>query len=135
MVSPMVEAEPQAGARILIVDDDAMVCRVIRRILQHEGFQVDVAPSAATGLSLIEQSPPDLIILDMAMPGISGAGFLRQISDGGERPRFHVLVCTGWPGMADMLSDVAVDGLILKPCTPGELLGAVRRVCGPAARA
>lgn len=65
-------------AKILIIEDDAEIRSVYSFALNHAGFQVLEAADASTGLTLLQQGYPDVVVLDMLMPGMSGLDFLRQ---------------------------------------------------------
>ena len=63
-----------AASTILIVDDDAPIRRMLRRTLAAEGYAVDEAADGGAALAALERSVPDLILLDVAMPGLDGLG-------------------------------------------------------------
>ena len=71
---------------------------------------------------------PDLIILDMTMPGMGGIGFLKEITDESGNPRYPVLVLTARANMAEFFANVNIDGFIAKPCEPKDLLMEVARI-------
>ena len=58
--------------RLLVIDDDHAVTSVLKRGLSYEGFVVDAASSGAEGLAIARDRPPDLVILDIMMPGLGG---------------------------------------------------------------
>src|SRR5690348_17051091 len=70
-------------AKLLIVDDSIDAARALGRLLQHHGHEVDFAESGEAALAFLDASVPDLVILDLMMPGIDGSEVLRQIR---ERP-------------------------------------------------
>ena len=69
--------------RILLIDDDTSLLLTLSDFLIHEGYQVVTANSGEQGLKRLDEVDPDLIILDMNMPGMGGVGFLREISSQG----------------------------------------------------
>ena len=80
--------------RILVIDDEPRVARVMAEALQYEGHHVVVAGDGEEGLRAIEGNPPDAVFLDVAMPGMDGIEVLRRI-----RQRFTdlpVILLTGW---------------------------------------
>jgi two-component system, NtrC family, nitrogen regulation response regulator NtrX len=66
-------------ARILVIDDEAEIRRSVRMILEYEGYDVQEASSGPEGLALIEREPPDLVFLDIKMPGLDGLEALQKI--------------------------------------------------------
>ncbi len=60
------------GSRVLFIDDDPLVGRVVRDFLEQEGFQGTVATSGKAGLDQARSNPPDLFLLDIMMPGMDG---------------------------------------------------------------
>ncbi|MBI4981527.1 MAG: response regulator [Candidatus Omnitrophica bacterium] len=66
--------------RILVVDDEIEVLKIIDEFLTQSGFKVEVAQDAETALEIFENKVPDLMILDMRMPGMGGEGLLREFA-------------------------------------------------------
>src|SRR5262245_15957850 len=64
---------------VLVVDDDAEVCALTLRILEDKGFRTSAAANGADGLAAVKQGAPDLVLLDIDMPGTDGWGFLEQL--------------------------------------------------------
>jgi CheY-like chemotaxis protein len=114
--------------RILLVDDDPSLLTTLADFLAFEGYDVETAESGEAALALLDQVDPDLIILDMSMPGIGGVGFLREISDEEGQPSHSVLVLTARANMAEFFANVDVDGFVAKPCDPTDLLMEVSRI-------
>lgn len=114
--------------QILLIDDDASLLRTLSDFLCFEGYEVVKADSGEKGLEKLETANPDLIILDMSMPGIGGIGFLKAILDEDGKPSHPVLVLTARSNMAEFFADVDVDGFIAKPCDPQDLLMEVGRI-------
>ena len=114
--------------KILLIDDDTSLLTTLRDFLSFEGYEVTTAASGEQGLKVLDTLEPDLIILDMSMPGMGGIGFLKAVSDARGKPRFPVLVLTARANMAEFFANVDVDGFIAKPCEPGDLLLEVARI-------
>ena len=114
--------------RILLIDDDTSLLVTLSDFLRFEGYDVVTAESGEQGLKKLEDIAPDLIILDMSMPGMGGVGFLREISRPSGKPKFPVLVLTARANMAEFFANVDVEGFIAKPCEPGDLLMEVGRI-------
>lgn len=114
--------------QILLIDDDASLRRTLSDFLRFEGYDVIKADSGEKGLEKLKSCSPDLIILDMSMPGMGGVGFLKEIMDDDGKPGYPVLVLTARANMAEFFADVDVDGFIAKPCDPQDLLMEVGRI-------
>ncbi|MEA2227033.1 MAG: two-component system, OmpR family, response regulator MprA, partial [Solirubrobacteraceae bacterium] len=67
------------GERVLVVDDDAPVRRMLERSLSAEGFDVEAAADGGAALVAVERSAPDLVVLDVAMPGLDGLAVCRRL--------------------------------------------------------
>src|SRR5438876_11652086 len=72
--------------RILVVDDDPMVATTVQRVLRPEGYDVDVALGGAQALEQVRSRRPDLVILDLMMPGVDGLEVCRQLRANGDLP-------------------------------------------------
>jgi len=72
------------GAHILVVDDDPLLAAALRRPLAYEGFEVEVAVSGEEALGRALDHPPDLVILDVLLPGIDGLEVCRRLRQAGE---------------------------------------------------
>ncbi|OVE74445.1 hypothetical protein BVX94_00295 [bacterium B17] len=113
---------------ILLIDDDPSLLLTLSDFLSFEGYEIVTASSGEEGLERLNTLDPDLIILDMSMPGMGGVGFLKQISTATGKPSHPVLVLTARANMAEFFSDMDVDGFIAKPCDPADLLMEVGRI-------
>jgi two-component system NtrC family sensor kinase len=114
--------------KILLIDDDTSLLVTLSDFLMFEGYDVITADSGEEGLRSLESTTPDLIVLDMSMPGMGGIGFLRKISNLQGKPDYPVLVLTARANMAEFFADVDVDGFVAKPCDPGDLLMEISRI-------
>lgn len=113
---------------ILLIDDDKSLLVTLSDFLKFEGYDVVTAESGEKGLERLKKLTPDLIILDMSMPGMGGVGFLKRISSDDGKPEHPVLVLTARANMAEFFANVDVDGFIAKPCDPNDLLMEVGRI-------
>lgn len=113
--------------RILVVDDTPDNCLLIQAILQDEGYQVELADSGKEALRIIEQSPPDLVLLDVMMPGMDGYEVTRRIRANASLPFMPILLTTAYdqPSVAQGL-DTGADDFIRKPVHFDELLALSR---------
>jgi CheY-like chemotaxis protein len=114
--------------KILLIDDDPSLLTTLSDFLAFEGYDVETAESAEAGLAILGAVDPNLIILDMSMPGMGGVGFLREVTDSQGRPSHPVLVLTARANMAEFFANIEVDGFVAKPCDPQDLLMEVSRI-------
>ncbi len=115
--------------RILVVDDTPDNLFLIETVLQAEGYQVEVADNGEDALSKIEVEPPDLLLLDLMMPGMHGYEVAQRIRQNNDLPFIPIILITGCEQLdvADEF-DVAIDGFICKPIDFDELLTQVRAI-------
>jgi len=113
--------------RILVVDDTPDNCLLIQAILQDEGYDVELSESGQDALAKIDRSPPDLILLDVMMPGMDGYEVTRRIRQNAGLPFMPILLTTAYdqPSVAQGL-DLGADDFIRKPVHFDELLARVR---------
>jgi DNA-binding response OmpR family regulator len=127
-----VRAEPLMS-KILIVDDDESVIQTFASMLRLEGYDVDTAPNAETGLRLAEESPPDAIILDLRMPLVDGLGFLRRLRANDDHRTTPVAIVTGDYLLEDELSTELRElgaEVRFKPMWLEDLVGLARNLLG-----
>jgi two-component system KDP operon response regulator KdpE len=113
--------------RILVVDDDPSITSVLKRGLAYEGFAVDTAASGAEGLALARERPPDLVILDVMMPGLDGFATLREIRRGFNVPVI-MLTARGEEDQKVRGLALGADDYVTKPFSQKELLARVQAV-------
>ena len=107
---------------ILIVDDDENICSICRRILEENGYTVRVAADGRKGLELIEQSIPDLLLLDLNLPKITGPELLRTLRER-ELPIMIVLITAfGDSTMMEQAMEFAPFTVLRKPFTAHDIL-------------
>ena len=113
---------------ILLVDDDASLLTTLGDFLESEGYGVHKAESGEKALAMLRVLKPDLIVLDMSMPGMGGMGVLDRLQLPDGSMRHPVLVLTARARMAEYFADKQVDGFIAKPCDPEDLAMEVSRI-------
>ena len=114
--------------KILVVDDDAIVIKSCRRILEAEGFEVTSVPSADEALEKIKYYDFDLLLMDVKMPKHDGLFLMREIKK--YWPDIPIIVMSGYPTpetVADVLK-LGATQFIPKPFRPDELTKSVRQV-------
>jgi two-component system response regulator MprA len=113
------------AASILIVEDEERIAQFLRRALSLEGYQVLVARDGPTGLAAARENPPDLVILDLMLPGMDGMEVCRRLREHGTGP---VLMLTARDTVHDRVRglDAGADDYLVKPFEMEELLARVR---------
>jgi two-component system chemotaxis response regulator CheY len=117
-------------ANILIADDDRNTRLLVRTVLSHAGHTVLEAGDGAEALRIAAQREPDLILLDLSMPSMSGPEFLRALRADARTARTPVALYTATtvnPALRDFMEIYTVRDVIPKPSEPAELLAAVER--------
>jgi DNA-binding response OmpR family regulator len=118
-----------AGTRrrvVLVVDDDRTVQDAVREELSHRDYEVVIASDGESALRLLESLSPDVLVLDLELPNVSGpsvAARLRRM----ERPP-RLLVCSAIPYAPEIATDVEADAILLKPFVRADLRGEVERL-------
>ena len=125
---------PNVDARILLVDDDPMVTQLLFDMLSLDGYQIDTAPNGLAALEKVEARRYDLILTDLHMPELDGAGLYRELAKRQIHPREKIIFLTGTAGTSEAHRLVQETGLplLLKPFNVSELLELVRKVLGAA---
>jgi CheY-like chemotaxis protein len=116
---------------ILVVEDDENLRRLFRTALALSGYDVVEAGDGLEALQRIDHSPPDLVILDLLLPGLSGIAVQQEIAAQAVTRQIPVVVITG--STLEPAPDVDVACFLRKPISPDELVDTVRR-CLAAAR-
>lgn len=131
---PKPEPKPEHGSKadsktILIVDDEINTLLVVQRILEKEGYNVDLAATAEQGLSKLRNIQPDLVILDVRMPGISGVEVCRRLREDLSGRSVKVIFLTVVESTEEMkkeLETLNVSAYITKPFRLRVLLRSIR---------
>jgi two-component system, OmpR family, response regulator MprA len=112
-------------ARILVVEDDARVSSSVRRALLYEGYDVTLAADGRAALDQARETEPDLVLLDIMLPGIDGIEVCRRLRAAGDVP---ILMLTARDATADRVVglDSGADDYLAKPFAYDELLARVR---------
>lgn len=121
-----------ATKQILLVDDEPSIRLLLRRFLEPARYQVSEAGSAEAAFAAVESVKPDLVILDLGMPGLSGHEVLKRLkSQPGFRTPVMVLTAqTDWDS-ADASVAQGADAYMTKPLTRDQLLAKVEELLGP----
>ncbi|MHA3701454.1 response regulator transcription factor [Jatrophihabitans sp. YIM 134969] len=113
---------------LLVVDDDARVRTVVGWQLEADGYAVREAADGHTAWAAITDRRPDLVVLDLSLPGPSGLDLLRRLRAAGDR--LPVVVLSGRSGEGDRIQglDLGADDYLVKPFSVGELAARIRSV-------
>jgi DNA-binding response OmpR family regulator len=103
---------------ILLIDDDPAILQMVGDRLKLEGYTVVTASRGEVALEKLQTVTPDLIILDISMPGLGGLGFLRRLADVAPSPSSYILVFTGRAEMSSFFSEITVSGFLPKTTHP-----------------
>ncbi len=116
--------------RIVVADDDPIVIKFLSAIFQDEGYDVATALNGEEALSLIQGSPPDLVILDLVMPYRDGFEVCEQIRSSAETRNVPVIILTMKEREQDALHafEIGADDYIRKPFNALELLARARKL-------
>lgn len=109
--------------RLLVVDDEVFNHEFIKTVLQPLTYQVDAVTSVHQALESINQQLPDLVIVDMVMPGLSGLDLVRLLRHNPQTQNLRLLMLSGMDSAADMQAarDAGVDAFLPKPITAEQL--------------
>jgi len=116
-----------AGKRVLVVDDDVKTVELVKLYLNRDGYRVLTAYDGPEALHLAREGHPDLIVLDLMLPGIDGLEICRTIRDESDVP---IIMLTAKTTDQDKLTglDLGADDYVTKPFSPRELAARVRTV-------
>ncbi|HEY5660496.1 MAG TPA: response regulator transcription factor [Gaiellaceae bacterium] len=111
---------------VLVVDDDAPILRMLQRTLAAEGYEVQTAGDGGAALAAVERAVPDVLVLDVAMPGVDGLAVCRRLRSKGLA--VPILLLTARDAVADRVAglDAGADDYLVKPFAAEELLARVR---------
>ncbi|HVX30543.1 MAG TPA: response regulator transcription factor [Nitrolancea sp.] len=115
------------GAKILIVEDEAMVADVVARYLRRDGFQVLLATDGQSALDIAHEQSPDLVLLDLMLPKLDGLEVCRRLRANSQVP---IIVVTAKGDETDRIVglELGADDYVSKPFSPRELVARVRAV-------
>jgi DNA-binding response OmpR family regulator len=126
MIGAMTDA--QRGS-VLVVDDEPTIAEVVARYLERAGYDARVAGDGPTALELARSLRPDLVVLDLMLPGIDGLEVMRRLREG-DRDRIAVILLTAKGEESDRVIGLRLgaDDYVVKPFSPAELVARVDAV-------
>ncbi len=119
------------SSTILVVEDEERIRQFLQRGLGFEGYRVEAAADGTTALEIARDNPPDLVVLDLMLPGIDGLEVCRRIRalpDGASRVPVLMLTAKGDPMDRIIGLELGADDYLPKPFEPRELLARIRAV-------
>jgi len=108
--------------RILIVDDDPDVLKLVSFRLNQAGYETVTASNGTEGLQKIASAKPDLIVLDVIMPGMDGYTFMKEVKSSGTSRGIPIIMLTAKDKLKEIFEMEGVKEYIVKPFETGELL-------------
>jgi DNA-binding response OmpR family regulator len=116
---------PSGGYRALVVDDEVPLAKVVASYLEREHFEVAIAHNGVDALALARESDPDVVVLDLALPGIDGLEVCRQLRTFSDA---YVVMLTARDTEVDTVIGLSVgaDDYVTKPFSPRELVARIR---------
>jgi two-component system response regulator MprA len=111
--------------RILVIEDEVKITDFLRRGLSYEGYKVDIAHDGEAGLAKAHDDPPDLVVLDIMLPGLDGLEVCRRLRAGSDVP---ILMLTAKDAVPDRVAGLnsGADDYLVKPFAFDELLARIR---------
>jgi two-component system phosphate regulon response regulator PhoB len=116
--------------RILVVDDEKDILELVRYSLDRNGYQIETATSGEEALAKTRRRIPDLIILDLMLPGIDGLEVCRRLKSDGKTERVPIIMLTAKSEEADVVTglELGAEDYVTKPFSPRVLTARVRRI-------
>lgn len=117
----------QHTRRIVLVEDDAWIRTFLRDVLTDEGFDVREAADGRTGLRVCRDDPPDLVLLDLAMPDVAGREVIQELKRHRRTRHVPVIVVSAYTRVLSREEAETVAGVLRKPLIVDELLNEIQR--------
>jgi two-component system response regulator ResD len=123
-------SDSERRASVLVVDDEPTIGEVLARYLERAGFETRVASDGPQALALSAARPPDLVVLDIMLPGIDGLEVMRRLHEPGGSSRARVILLTARGRESERIVGLrrGADDYVVKPFSPGELVARVEAV-------
>jgi len=116
----------QKPARILIIDDDENIRKVLQTILEDEGYYIETAETAKKGIEKSEETFYNLALIDIRLPDMEGIELLTKLRE--TKPKMRKIIVTGYPTLQNAVSAVnkGADGYVLKPFDVEKMLATIK---------
>lgn len=115
---------------VLLIEDEPNIAEAIRFLLSRDGLRVSHVAEGAAALALLRQDPPDMVILDHMLPGLSGLEILTAIRSAPESRDLPVMMLTARGRDREMAERAGADRFMTKPFSNAEILAEVRAMLG-----
>lgn len=117
-------------SRVMIIDDDRTMLSLLKILLEMEGFEVVGAPRHDAILSSVRTEKPDVVLMDVFLPGVDGMEVLSQMRASPDLAERRVLMTSGMD-LGDQCLAAGANGFLLKPYTPEQLISMIKENLGP----
>ncbi|MGD9819129.1 MAG: response regulator [Desulfomonilaceae bacterium] len=114
--------------RILVVDDEKHICELYKIELEDDGYLVTVANSGSEALDVVDKNPPDLIVLDIQMPGMDGIETLEKLL--GKDKGVPIILNTAYSHYKDDFTTWGADAYVVKSSDTSKLKAEIKRLLG-----
>jgi len=123
-------------ARILVVEDDPDIASLLAHYLQRAGFEADMVSSGVDVLPRMKKAPPDLLLLDLMLPGLDGLEVCRAVRSDGHTASIPIIMVTAKGEESDRIVglELGADDYITKPFSPNEVIARIRALLRRAQR-
>ncbi len=121
---------PTGPRRILVIEDEQDIRELINYNLTREGYEVELAASGEEGLRRVRERRPDLVLLDLMLPGVDGLEVCRRLKSDRQNAPIQIMMLTAKGEDADVVAglELGADDYVVKPFSPRVLLARVRAV-------
>lgn len=120
------------SSRVLVVEDNDSNARLFRLICEGAGYEVLEASNGLRALELVRQDPPDLVLMDLQLPGLDGLSVARVLQAHPETVDLPVVIATAWPSpeSTEALRAAGARAILIKPFSRQELLSCLSGILG-----
>ncbi|MEO8205522.1 MAG: response regulator [Chthoniobacterales bacterium] len=118
--------DEDSSLRILVVDDDALIGKISKKILEHDGYVADIVDNAAAGLQALQSRHYDLLITDNGMPQMSGLEMIKALR--AQQVEVPIIMASGNLSKEDLNPELRINACLLKPYTKAQLAETVNEV-------
>ena len=116
--------------RVLVIEDDHELCEIYSKLLYYNGFDVDCAANAEAGLALIDANLPDVILVDVSLPGMDGLLATSVLKNTPATSALPVIAISAYDVPLDAVRRAGADDFLRKPLTGDVMVRAIRRLIG-----